>query len=233
MIWLYSSFRGAFQTCLCKGTSVQAGQLSKFAHISGCPNSYVAILPPKLQMTRKFMRENSSYLTATRGQFSTATANMSNAFSSSPLLRLTHGKRHKTWKILALMQTSVKDCSFQQNWGFRPYLQATWPSCHHQKRLLVFSQQPGKKRRGFVCFQLQQSTNWERIWNLCCPRHLMRQGRCHLLLFINRRNTFIFPLGPGAFPPCTSLTLAVRGHTCFAEHQLCSSESWCHQKWLN
>lgn len=30
--------------------------------------------------------------------------------------------------------------------------------------------------------------------------------------------------GTVAFPPCTSLTLPVRGRTCFAEHQLLSSE---------
>lgn len=39
--------------------------------------------------------------------------------------------------------------------------------------------------------------------------------------------------GTVAFPPCTSLTLPVRGRACFAEHQLCSSEIWGHQKWLN
>lgn len=124
MIWLYSPIRGTFQTCLCKGASAQAGQLSKFAHLSGCPNSYVAIrhLPPKLQTTRKSMRENCSYLTAAHGQFSTVTANISDAFFPSPLPRLTDGKIHKTPKILAPMQTLVKDCSLQQNQGFRPYV---------------------------------------------------------------------------------------------------------------
>lgn len=40
-----------------------------------------------------------------------------------------------------------------------------------------------KKRlkTGFACFQLQQWSNWERTWNLCCPRHLTRH-RCYLLV---------------------------------------------------
>lgn len=126
MSWSYYLFKGAFQICLCKGTSVQAWQLSKFAHLSGCPHSYVVIhhLPPKLRMTRKFMREKWFYLTAAYGQDSTVTENISNAFSPGPFLRLTDGEIHKDTKIPARMQPVVKDCSFQQNGRFMPYLQA-------------------------------------------------------------------------------------------------------------
>lgn len=162
-IWsYYLFFKGAFQICLCKGTSVQARQLSKFPHLSGCPNSYIVIhhLPPKLRMTRKFMREKWSYLTPSHGQYSSVTANSSNSFPPSPFLRLTNGEIHKDTKILAPMQSLVKRCSFQQNQAFTPYLQATWhlspPQILIQSVAIAW-----KKRHGFACFQLQQSSNWE------------------------------------------------------------------------
>lgn len=144
MIGLYCLFKGAFQICLCKGTSVQPRQLSKLTHLSGCPNSYIVIhhLPPKQQMTRKFMREKWSHLTAAHGQHATVTENISNVFSPSPFLQLTGGEIHKETKELAPMQSVAKDCSFQQNWRFRPYLQASSS---------VFCNSL-EKRRGFACF---------------------------------------------------------------------------------
>lgn len=154
---MYSPFRGAFQTCLCKGTSVQAGQLSKFAHLSRCPNSYVAIrhLPPKLQMTRKFMRESSSYLTATHGQISTITANISIAFLPSPRWSKTQNPKNPGSDADIgeglLLSTEVR-------------IQALTPS---NLIILSPSETPPrfittawKKRHGFAYFQKHQS-NWE------------------------------------------------------------------------
>lgn len=221
MISLYSPFRGASQTCLCKGTSVQAGQLSKSAHLSGCPNSHTAIrhLPPKLQMTRKFKRENSSYLTATRAQFSTATANISNAFFPSPLLRLTDGKRHKTRKNPG----SDADTGEGLLLPTEPRIQTLLPPSETPPHFFTTAWK--KKGVDLPVFH--------------CNSHLIGRG---LEIFVaqdilcgtegvtsfsssrGRGDTFISPLGPGAFPPCTSLTLPVRGQACFAKHQLCSSE---------
>lgn len=151
MIWPCYLFKGAFQICLCKETSVQARQLSKFAHLSGCPNSYVVIyhLPLKLRMTRKFMREKSSYLTAAHRQYSTVTENISNAFSPSPFPRLTDGEIHKDKKILPQMQAVVKNCSFQKDRGFTPYLQATWHLPPPQPPLQSFA--IAWKKKAWIC----------------------------------------------------------------------------------
>lgn len=160
VIWSYYLFKGAFQICLCKETSVQARQLSKFAHLSGCPNRYIHHLPPKLQMTRKFIWKKWSYLTVAQGQCSTVTENISNAFSPSPFLKLSDGEIHKDRKIQALMQSVVKDLSFQHNQGFMSDRQATWPLSPSQTPLQCFAI-AWERRCGIACFQLQQSSSWE------------------------------------------------------------------------
>lgn len=88
------------------------------------------------------MREKWSHLTAAHGQPSAVTENISNAFSPGPFLRLTDGEIHKETKELAPRQSAAKDCSLQQHWRFRPYLQASSS---------VFCNSL-EKRRGFVCF---------------------------------------------------------------------------------
>lgn len=162
MICSYYLFEGTFQIRLCKGTSVQARQLSKFAHLAGCPNSYVVIhhLPPKLRTTRKFMREKWSYLTPTHGQYPTVTENVSNAFSPSPFLRLRDGEIRKDTNPWLQRSQRWRTAPFSRAEESRPISKPP-DVCHHHKILFSLLQQPGKKRCGFACFQLRQSSNWE------------------------------------------------------------------------